>query len=347
MAEMSAITDGDVALRPIRGADFEPMHAMASEDRVARMTATWPVPADPAFTLMRMNTAEAQAGLVRVITWQGAFAGTIGLVGSHLGYMLTPALWGRGIATRAVRAMVDDRFRHSSMQRVEASVWTDNPASARVLEKAGFTQSGESSGFCAARDEEVAGRDFTLTREDWAAALPLDLSSDRIRIRPLGASDADAFHAFARLPEVARNMVSFPAPMDRDAAAAYLADRPFRGRPGFCAAITARDGGLVGICGIGGTPMHLMYALAPDAWGQGLATEAMQLFLPEMVRRFQITELIAGAFADNPASSAVLAKLGFESDGARMAEAPARVEPAQLLLYRLSGATLAHLRTDR
>lgn len=60
----------------------------------------------------------------------------------ELGYWLGRRFWGRGIATRAVRAMTAWGFRHLRLTRIQARVFETNPASARVLQKAGFTCEG-------------------------------------------------------------------------------------------------------------------------------------------------------------------------------------------------------------
>lgn len=76
----------------------------------------------------------------------GKVAGGAGLEpreGSHrgvaiLGYWLGKPYWGRGIATQAVRKLVKRAFA-DGFRRVEAHVFAANTASARVLEKCGFT----------------------------------------------------------------------------------------------------------------------------------------------------------------------------------------------------------------
>jgi RimJ/RimL family protein N-acetyltransferase len=72
--------------------------------------------------------------------------GGIGLVAredvySHtaeVGYWLSEAYWGRGIATEAVCLIVRHAFDELHLARLEAGVFAWNPASARVLEKNGF-----------------------------------------------------------------------------------------------------------------------------------------------------------------------------------------------------------------
>jgi RimJ/RimL family protein N-acetyltransferase len=77
----------------------------------------------------------------------------IGVIGLHrggdvyrrsaeFGYWLAEPFWGRGIATRAVRALSDWAFANTDLLRLQAGVFESNPASARVLEKAGFELEG-------------------------------------------------------------------------------------------------------------------------------------------------------------------------------------------------------------
>ncbi|HEU4403612.1 MAG TPA: GNAT family protein [Candidatus Polarisedimenticolia bacterium] len=61
---------------------------------------------------------------------------------AEIGYWLGEPFWGRGIATEAVRAMTDFAFTHFDLCRLEALVFEWNPASARVLEKAGYQLEG-------------------------------------------------------------------------------------------------------------------------------------------------------------------------------------------------------------
>ena len=81
---------------------------------------------------------------------EGAAVGGIGVhpgqdVHRHtatVGYWLGEEFWGRGIMTEAVTAVIDLCFENFPLRRISAEVFANNPASARVLEKAGFILEG-------------------------------------------------------------------------------------------------------------------------------------------------------------------------------------------------------------
>lgn len=59
---------------------------------------------------------------------------------AEIGYWLGRAYWGRGIATEAVREVSAWAFENFDLCRLFAEVFAWNPASMRVLEKAGYTR---------------------------------------------------------------------------------------------------------------------------------------------------------------------------------------------------------------
>lgn len=80
------------------------------------------------------------------IVVEGVAVGGIGLAlkddvfrrSAEIGYWLGEEYWGRGIVTEAVRAATDYAFATFDLCRVFAGVFEWNPASMRVLEKAGY-----------------------------------------------------------------------------------------------------------------------------------------------------------------------------------------------------------------
>ena len=61
---------------------------------------------------------------------------------AEMGYDLMKEHWGKGYITEAVGAMVSYGFNELGLERIEATVDSENGASARVLEKNGFKHEG-------------------------------------------------------------------------------------------------------------------------------------------------------------------------------------------------------------
>jgi ribosomal-protein-alanine N-acetyltransferase len=88
--------------------------------------------------------------LTFAIDCQGELAGVIGLVTqpdiyrltAEIGYWVGEPFWNRGIASNALKLMVDYGFKTLGLVRIYTGVFDYNKASQRVLEKCGFTLEG-------------------------------------------------------------------------------------------------------------------------------------------------------------------------------------------------------------
>jgi RimJ/RimL family protein N-acetyltransferase len=154
-------------LRPGFPEDAPALAAAIGDERIARNLANvpWPyglrdaeaflaAPRDP--VLPSLLIAERTGNAPRIVGACGLARRPSGAV--ELGYWIASAHWGRGIATEAGRALVDIA-RTLRLPSLEASHFLDNPASARVLEKLGFTPTGVvAPRLCCARGEQVPAR---------------------------------------------------------------------------------------------------------------------------------------------------------------------------------------------
>lgn len=92
--------------------------------------------------------------------------------GAVIGYVLCRFAWGRGYATEAVRRIVDLAFEHFAVWRVWATCAPQNPASRRVLEKAGMRHEGVLRRWIVSPLYSAEPRDsdcMAITRDDWLA----------------------------------------------------------------------------------------------------------------------------------------------------------------------------------
>jgi RimJ/RimL family protein N-acetyltransferase len=116
--------------------------AKDSTDRVAFDTHRVKVLADPGITIRTILVDGQVAGSVLCHPWGGE---------PELSYWLGREFWGRGIATKALELFLDV----VRVRPLFARVAKDNTASIRVLEKNGFTPSGEGKWFSYARGLEI------------------------------------------------------------------------------------------------------------------------------------------------------------------------------------------------
>lgn len=113
--------------------------------------------------------------------------------------------------------------------------------------------------------------------------------------------------------------------------------RPYQdGSVAYSAGVYHEVHGLIGMVGLGGEPLNLMYAFGDAFWGQGFASEIALGALQHGFTELGAQVLEASHFADNPASARILTKLGFEKTGEELGESPARLEPAPIITYRLT-----------
>ena len=141
-----------LTIRPYQPSDVDALARLANNPKVAaNLTNIFPSPytrADAEAWIAQ--NANPDAVVSWAVIWRGEFAGGIGLQRKNdvyertllIGYWLGESFWGRGIATQAVRAVTQHAFNDPNVLRLEAGVFSFNPASARVLEKAGYIMEG-------------------------------------------------------------------------------------------------------------------------------------------------------------------------------------------------------------
>lgn len=98
-----------------------------------------------------LEKASVEAPLLNfAIDLDGQAIGGIGLIlnsdvyvmSAEIGYWIGEPFWGMGIATEAIRQMVEYTFYYFDIVRIYAEVFENNKASMRALEKNGFYLEG-------------------------------------------------------------------------------------------------------------------------------------------------------------------------------------------------------------
>jgi RimJ/RimL family protein N-acetyltransferase len=151
-------------LRPLRKSDMGLIEHYAGDARVARMTTSIPHPVPPGMTEAFVTRAMSDTRTEDIWAMDGTKSGASELMGlislepmdrdqSEVGYWVAPPYWNTGLASEAVDALVKANPLNSGT--MFASVFQDNPASARVLTHCGFQYLGDAESFCLARDTTV------------------------------------------------------------------------------------------------------------------------------------------------------------------------------------------------
>lgn len=139
-------------LRPWRPSDALAVSEHANNPAIGRnLRDGFPYPYTRDDAVRFIESARALQPLCRfAIVVQGEAIGSIGFVlhpnvervSAEVGYWLGERFWGRGIMSDAVRAVTRYAIEHHGLTRVFAVPYEWNPASFRVLEKAGFVLEG-------------------------------------------------------------------------------------------------------------------------------------------------------------------------------------------------------------
>lgn len=156
-------------LRPWSPSDAGALVDLVTSD-VARMTgsmsADWSAAEAESYILERQW--RGLPGFLLAIEWNGRMVGVIGCGGEpvSLMYALGAQYWGQGFASEAVAAFLPAAFSRFPLSTLGADCFEDNPASARVLQKAGFVQTGRKLGTSKARLEPAPLITYALSRNN-------------------------------------------------------------------------------------------------------------------------------------------------------------------------------------
>jgi [ribosomal protein S5]-alanine N-acetyltransferase len=170
-----------IRLEPIALAHAAAVQALASDARIADTSnVPHPYPADGAVTWIRYTMAlrdqEREVNFA-MIDATGILVGVCGVLNierspkrGELGYWVGVPYWGRGYASAAARELVRLVFEEHGIQSLYSSCLVRNPASRRVLEKAGFRHVGYGTHPHSKWGPADRFALFELTREEWADA---------------------------------------------------------------------------------------------------------------------------------------------------------------------------------
>jgi RimJ/RimL family protein N-acetyltransferase len=146
-----------VALRPVADGDLDALFDQMRDPRgiwMAAFTAEDPDDRD-AFDAHMARVRSSPDITMRAVICDGRLAGSIASFEAEgqteVTYWIDRALWGQGIATRALALLLE----LVPTRPLYARAASDNAGSLRVLQKSGFKAIGTENSFAAGRNEEI------------------------------------------------------------------------------------------------------------------------------------------------------------------------------------------------
>jgi 8-oxo-dGTP diphosphatase len=207
-----------LVLRPLLPTDAPAIHRLVNDWEVVRMLTRLPFPYPRELTddWIASTAAQMAAGTAYHLAITGEELGRemlIGCIGlrldiepgiAQMGYWVGRKFWGHGVATEAAARIASWALAHLPVARLRATVAIDNPASAAVLRRAGFRETGTGTEDFLARGGAhpvtifEAGRDDIFGTEDAPAA---GEAKKLVLVAACALIDTDTRVLLARRPE--------------------------------------------------------------------------------------------------------------------------------------------------
>ncbi len=147
----------DIALRPVADADLDALFDQMRDPESVWMAAFTPDDPDDksAFEAHMAKVRSSPDTTLRAVVCDGQLVGSVGSFvvdgETEVTYWIDRAAWGRGIASRALELLMD----LVPTRPLHARAASDNIASLRVLQKAGFTIVGTEISFAPGRRSQI------------------------------------------------------------------------------------------------------------------------------------------------------------------------------------------------
>jgi RimJ/RimL family protein N-acetyltransferase len=156
---------------------------------------------------------------------------------------------------------------------------------------------------------------FSLALERRAVAKFEPIVTERLVLRPLEARDCARLVQLANNWRVAKNLSTMPYPYTEAAADDWLGKQAELWAGGKTVTLAITLGGeLIGGTGVGvrdHADWEMGYWLGEPYWNRGYASEAARALRDYAFCGLKLDKIVAGHYADNHASGAILTKLGF------------------------------------
>lgn len=323
----------EMTIRPVHPDDAADLYALVTHTAVVpnilqlpykmrRETDAWVRQADP-----------NRHRLVAVINGRVAGSASLMLMGNprlrhlgRLGIMVHPDVWGQGVGSALMAALMNLADNWFDLKRVELEVYTDNEPAIHLYKKFGFAIEGErhmaAYGNGRFQNDYVMARLRNLPPNRGDSPPPQPPRAPRpatIEVRPIDEADIPALHAMYNMPEVGRTTLQYPSQEISRSEQRYHGDFP-----GLYRYVAVGDGKVIGGASIhhyqnprrmhsGGLGMmvHRHY------WGMGIGTHLMDALLDLADNWLNLKRIDLEVNTDNPSAVRLYENFGFVIEGTK------------------------------
>ncbi len=304
-------------LRPVAPSDRDDLVALINDYEVSKWLSRVKYPyASADFDEFLIYAGEKP---LWIIEYHGAVAGCIGLDG-EFGYWLGQSFWGKGIVPEAAGAILSDHFKNPRAHVVYSSYFLGNEKSRAILTRLGFSPLGPTTQRTSlAQGQSVPAQPMVLTPEQWHFLHPPILETADLRLEISTLATVNEHYEILKDKAVAWNLGTWSHPLELSEVTDRARDFRWRGawNGNFLMRLKDTDQ-TIGAIGFNSPTagrqddMSLGYAVHPDHWGRGYATQAVTAVIKFIFDRYDCPSICADFFDDNPGSGRVLDKCGFK-----------------------------------
>lgn len=170
-----------LTIRPLEKSDLSGLMSVNSDDEVTRYLpyASWRTTVDADAWYGRIRTREANEELRQYVIVETETHTVVGAClvfnvqpthgVAEFGYVLGKSYWGKGYMQEAMRPFANALFDAFELHRLEAKLDPRNQASARLLERLGFTREGVLRENCISKGERTSSALYGVLKNEWRA----------------------------------------------------------------------------------------------------------------------------------------------------------------------------------
>ena len=173
------LTTERLLLRALREEDAPSLARTANDHNIAKYLSSMPHPytlEDAKEFVISRAKAYAEGDAAEFAIFEKGSEAFVGMIGLDLnakdnhataGYWLGKTFWGKGYATEALREIIRFGFERLGLHRIASHHFHNNPASGKVMQKAGMKQEGRRVEHFYKEGEYLDILDYGLLAREW------------------------------------------------------------------------------------------------------------------------------------------------------------------------------------